>query len=431
MDPLTLFIVILFVVVLVLAFLLIKKPSQAAPDFTLQNEHIRTEERLAAAEQNNQTLKQENDQLRQSLSREQLANARAEEAFMAQKKKVAGLEQASERFNKDFELIANRILEEKTQKFTETNRGNMDVILNPLKENIKNFQEKVESVYKAESDERNVLKGEISKLVELNKQISEEAHNLSSALRRDTKKQGNWGEVILDRLLEASGLTEGESYTKQASFTDENGGRQLPDVLVHLPEEKNIIIDSKISLTAYEKLMNAESEDERATYLKAHLHSVRAHITGLGAKNYPDIYGIGSPDFVLMFLPIESSFAVAVQYDAELFDFAWKKRVVMVSPSTLLATLKTVAGIWKVEKQNRNAFEIAREAGLLYDKFTGFLKDLENVGRHLAIATKAHEDAFKALRYERGNIIGKTEKLRILGAKNSKAIDPKYLDDSE
>lgn len=438
MDSSFLLIAAFGVLILVLLFILIKRSGTNAQTLSLQSELVRTEEKIHSEQRVQQilqaeigTLKNENENLRAALSREQQTNARAEEAFIAQKEKTASLEQALERFNKDFELIANRILEEKTQKFTETNRGNMDILLNPLKENLKNFEQKVEQVYKAESAERHILQGEIGKLMALNKQISEEAHNLSSALRRDSKKQGNWGEVILDRLLEASGLIEGESYTKQGAFTDEEGNRQYPDVLVNLPEEKNIIIDSKISLVAYERLVNAETEDERNTFLKAHLASIRNHISGLGSKNYPDIYRIGSPDFVLLFLPIESSFAVAVQYDNELFDFAWKKRVVLVTPSTLLATLKTVASIWKIEKQNKNAFEIAREAGLLYDKFTGFLKDLESVGRHLSNAQKVHDDAMKKLQYGSGNIIGKTEKLRILGAKNSKDIDPKYLGESE
>lgn len=438
MDYSFLLIATLALLIIILLVILLKRSGTAAQTLSLQNELVRSEEKIHSEKRIQQILqdeigilKTENENLRAAFSREQQTNARAEEAFIAQKEKTTSLEQALERFNKDFELIASRILEEKTQKFTETNRGNMDILLNPLKENLKNFEQKVEQVYKAESAERHILQGEIGKLMALNKQISEEAHNLSRALRRDSKKQGNWGEVILDRLLEASGLIEGESYAKQGAFTDEDGNRQYPDVLVNLPDEKNIIIDSKVSLIAYERLVNAETEEERTTFLKAHLASIRNHISGLGGKNYPDIYRIGSPDFVLLFLPIESSFAVAVQYDHELFDFAWKKRVVLVTPSTLLATLKTVASIWKIEKQNKNAFEIAREAGLLYDKFTGFLKDLESIGKHLSSAQKVHDDAMKKLQYGSGNIIGKTEKLRILGAKNSKDIDPKYLDDSE
>ena len=307
------------------------------------------------------------DHLTATLNQELLAEknrvARAEEAFKAQRERLAEQEKSiqdiQQKFQLEFQNIANKLLDEKSQKFIETNRTNLDVLLNPLKENIKAFEEKVDKVYKAESDERNVLRGEITQLMALNRQISEEATNLTKALKGDSKKQGNWGEVILERVLERSGLVRDREYRLQASMSSADGTRFQPDVIIDLPDEKHIIIDSKVSLVAYERLVNCETEDERKLYSKAHVESIRAHVLNLSSKNYHDLYQINSPDFVLLFVPIESSFSFAVQIDAELFSDAWDKRVVIVSPSTLLATLRTIASIWKQERQNRNVLEIA------------------------------------------------------------------------
>ncbi|MBS1521329.1 MAG: DNA recombination protein RmuC [Bacteroidetes bacterium] len=387
-------------------------------------------------------LKEEKDRITAELSheREKLAQANqslesARSYYKAQQEKIqeqkAEVEQIRQNFQREFENIANKLLDEKSQKFVETNKNNLDVLLNPLKENIKLFEEKVEKVYKAESDERNVLKGEITKLMELNKQISEEANNLTKALKADTKKQGNWGEIVLDRILEASGLIEGESYTKQGkglNLTDEDGNRFQPDVIINLPDNKHIIIDSKVSLLAYERFINCETEEERETYTKQHILSIKTHINGLGGKNYQDLYGINSPDFVLLFVPIESSFVIAIQRDVELFEFAWNKKVVMVTPSTLLATLKTVASIWKQEQQTRNAIDIATKAGALYDKFVGFIADLKKVGDNLDRSKEAYNEAFGKLSTGSGNIVGRVENLRKLGAKATKQIDQKMID---
>ena len=323
-------------------------------------------------------------------------------------------------------------MDDKSQKFVETNKLNLDQLLSPLKENIKLFEEKVEKVYKAESDERNVLKGEITKLMELNKQISEEANNLTKALKSDSKKQGNWGEIVLDRILEVSGLVEGEGYTKQGkglNLMDEDGNRFQPDVIINLPDNKHIIIDSKVSLIAYDRLVNCETEEERETYIRQHILSIKSHINGLGGKNYQDLYGINSPDFVLLFVPIESSFVLAIQHDVELFEFAWNKKVVMVTPSTLLATLKTVASIWKQEQQTKNAIDIATKAGLLYDKFVGFITDIKKIGDNLDRSKEAYNEAFGKLSTGSGNLVGRVEVLRKLGAKASKQIDQKFIEE--
>lgn len=338
------------------------------------------------------------------------------------------IDQMKSQFNKDFELIANKILEEKTIKFTENNHKSLDQILHPFKENIKAFEEKVDKVYKAESDERNTLKGIINTLVDQSKQIQTEAHNLTKALKGDNKKQGNWGEMILERVLERSGLLKNSEYRVQASYTNEQGQRLQPDVIIDLPDEKHLIIDAKVSLIAYEKWVNSETEEERNLFGKQHIESLKAHIINLSSKNYCDLYQIHSPDFVLLFVPIESSFSLSIALDTEIFNFAWDKRVVMVSPSTLLATLRTISGLWKQERQNRNVLEIAREAGLLYDKFVGFTEDFSKMDKQISMLSKTHEDARKKLDSGRGNVISKIEKLKILGAKTSKQIDAKYLD---
>ena len=451
-------IALLIVILIVLVLLFLKKPQAAISlisieDFEKKGENemlkinlAKADERVSnlLAEKENITLllKQEQKRLIDELQaeRDRLADANRElestrSFYIAEKEKLieqkASLEQNQEKFNKDFELIANKILEEKSTKFVEQNRTNLDIILNPLKENIKAFEDKVEKVYKAESDERNTLKGVISLLMDQSKQIQEDANNLTKALKGDSKKQGNWGEVILEKVLERSGLVRDQEYRIQASHTSAEGGRYQPDVVIDLPDDKHLVVDAKVSLVAYERSVSAETEEEREGHVKAHLASIKNHIQELSAKNYQDLYKINSPDFVLLFVPIESSFSIAVQKDAELFNFAWDRKVVIVSPSTLLATLRTIASMWKQERQNRNVFEIAEQAGFLYEKFVGFLKDMEDIGRHIGSTQKAYDGAFNKLKEGSGNMINKIENLKKLGAKvkNNKQIDIKYLEE--
>lgn len=442
-------VIISVVILLVAVFMFLRKPI--AVDGVSMDEYQSLKTQVAVAEQqlldakaeklaleNNYAirltkLESEKASLLEQVSFERQEVAKMQEGakaqqtlFELQKEFIA---ENQTRFSKDFELMANEILKRKSAEFTEVNRTNLDLLLNPLKENIKAFEDKVEKVYKSESDERNVLKGEITKMMELNKQISDEANNLTKALKGDNKKQGNWGEMVLDKLMERSGLLEGINYSKQGSYTAEDGGKLLPDVVVNLPDEKHIVIDSKVSLIAYERLVNAETEEERNLFVKQHVAGIKAHITGLGAKNYHDLYKINSPEFVLLFVPIESSFAIAVQYDQELFDFAWNKRVVIVTPSTLLATLKTVASIWKQEQQTKNAIDIATKAGQLYDKFVGFVTDLQKVGEHLDKSQKVYQDAMGKLSVGNGNLVSRVENLKKLGAKATKSIDEKLLEE--
>jgi DNA recombination protein RmuC len=369
--------------------------------------------------------------LNQDLLKEQNRVVKAEEYFKAQRERLAEQEktinEVQQKFQLEFQNIANKLFDEKSQKFVETNRTNLDILLNPLKENIKAFEEKVDKVYNMEAAERNTLKGVISQLMELNKLISSEAQNLTKALKGDSKKQGNWGEVILERVLERSGLVRDREYRIQASLMGTDGSRLQPDVIIDLPDDKHLIIDSKVSLVAYERLVNCETEDDRKLFSKAHVESIRNHVMGLSSKNYHDLYQINSPDFVLLFIPIESSFSFAVQIDAELFSDAWDKRVVIVSPSTLLATLRTIASIWKQERQNRNVLEIARLSGTMYDKFVGFVTDMESIGKNIKQSQSAYEAAINKLVEGNGNLTTTAEKIKNLGAKANKQLDQKYL----
>jgi len=369
--------------------------------------------------------------LNQELLSEKNRMARAEEAFKAQRERLSeqerSIQEIQQKFQLEFQNIAGKLLEEKSQKFVETNKTNLDILLNPLKENIKAFEEKVDKVYNMEAAERNTLKGVISQLMELNKLISNEAQNLTKALKGDSKKQGNWGEVILERVLERSGLVRDQEYRIQAAMQAIDGTRYQPDVIIDLPDEKHLIIDSKVSLIAYEKLVNADTEDDRKLFAKAHVESIRGHVAGLSAKKYHDLYKINSPDFVLLFVPIESSFSIAVQLDGELFNYAWDRKVVIVSPSTLLATLRTIASMWKQERQNRNVLEIARLSGDMYDKFVGFLSDMDSIGKNINQTQSAYNNAINKLSEGRGNLTTTAEKIKKLGAKADKQIDQKYI----
>lgn len=440
--------IIALIILLIAVFLFIKKPKSSTGISLEEYNQLKTE--LAVSEQKVKSsqeekldneykfsqrinrLEEEKTDLITQLTQEKNKLSRAEEAFNAQQERFqeqkAFVEASQISFKTAFENVANEVLKAKTAEFTEVNKTNLDILLNPLKENIKAFEQKVDNTYKAESAERFTLKGTIDELIKQTKLIQDDASNLTKALKGDNKKQGNWGEMVLDKLLEGSGLLEGTNYTKQTSFLAEDGNRLLPDVVVFLPEEKHIVIDSKVSLVAYEKLVNAE-DDDRDVLIKQHVNSIKAHITGLSGKNYQDLYQINSPEFVLLFVPIESSFAIAVQYDQELFDFAWNKRVVIVTPSTLLATLKTVASIWKQEQQTRNAIDIATKAGQLYDKFVGFVADLQKVGDSLDKSQKAYGDAMGKLTTGTGNLVNRVENLKKLGAKATKEIDSKLLEE--
>lgn len=337
------------------------------------------------------------------------------------------------KFTKEFENLANKILEEKSVKFTAQNKTNLAEILNPLQEKIQHFERKVEDSHKESIDRHAALRQQIIGLKELNQQMSKEAVNLTKALRGDNNKnQGNWGELILERVLEKSGLEKGREYDiqKNISKLNEDGRieRKQPDVIIHLPDNKKMIIDSKVSFTAYDNYVNCEDEQEKALYLKAHIASINRHVDQLSAKKYEQIFDIESPDFVLLFIPIEPAFALAINHDNELYNKAFSKNIVIVTPSTLLATLRTIDSMWNNEKQQRNAIEIARQAGNLYDKFVGLTNDLIKVGNQLNTAKGTYDDTMKKLTSGSGNLIKRVEDIKRLGIKASKEINTKLID---
>jgi DNA recombination protein RmuC len=326
-----------------------------------------------------------------------------------------------EQLRKDFELMATKILDEKSEKFTLQNKENIKQILNPLQEKIQIFEKKVDDTQKESISMHSALKEQLLGLKDLNQQMTKEATNLTRALKGDSKMQGNWGELVLERVLEKSGLEKDREYFVQQNFTRADGTRVLPDIVLHLPDNKKMVIDSKVSLTDYERYVNAD-EDERDTYLKAHINSIKKHVDQLSDKKYEDLYDIESPDFVLLFIPIEPAFAVAINADNSIYNKAFEKNIVIVTPSTLLATLRTVDSMWNNEKQQQNAIEIARQAGALYDKFHGLVTDLTGVGKRIDDAKKDYSAAMNKLVEGKGNLVTSVEKIKKLGAKAKKAL---------
>ncbi len=385
------------------------------------------QERLQQAELLNSELNQNNTQLQMEIS--QLRTLGEQERKQATEK-IALLMENKEQLKLEFQNLANKIFEEKSQKFTDQNQQNITNVLTPLREQMTDFKKRIEDVYDKESKDRRDLFNEINNLKDLNQTIGKEALNLTKALKGESKTRGNWGEVVLERVLEESGLQNGREYETQASLKDQEGKRYQPDVIVHLPEEKDIVIDSKVSLNAYERFNSAESDEERAQAFKEHIASMRGHIKELSAKNYDQLEGIRSLDFVLMFVPIESAFLAAVQQDATIFTEAYKERIVIVSPSTLLVTLRTIQNIWRNEYQNKNAQEIARQAGNLYDQCVLFVDSLDEIGKHLGKTQGAFDTAYKRLTGGRGNLIKRTEDLKKLGIAPKKSLPQNLIDEA-
>ena len=340
-------------------------------------------------------------------------------------------EKLREKFETEFENLANKILEEKSKKFTEQNKEKLDQVLKPLGEKIEEFKKQVADTYEKETRDRVSLKEQIVKMAELNQKMTDEAKNLTKALKGDTKKQGNWGEVILQRILEKSGLQKGREYELQESHTTEDGRRLQPDVVIHLPEDKRLIVDSKVSLTDYERYISADDDATQERALKAHVQSVRTHVKGLSAKNYQKIYEGSSPDFVLLFIPVEPAFAAALHGDSDLYYEAFENNIVIVSPSTLLATLATIDNIWKQEYQNKNAMEIAKRGGALYDKFKLFVESMQDIGQRIDQTQKSYDEAMNRLTTGNGNVLRQVEMLRSLGAKVSKQLPEELLQNDE
>lgn len=343
--------------------------------------------------------------------------------------KSVEFEQIQKRLTVEFENVAHNILKVHSAEFTTLNQKNIGDILTPLKEKILTFEKKVEESYEKTLRDQTDLKVELKKLQELNLKISDDAKNLTQALKGDVKKQGNWGEVVLERVLERSGLTLGREYEREVADENSDGKQIRPDVIIHLPDKKHLIIDSKVSLVAYERLVNDTSEEQKAVHLADHLRSLRSHIKILSDKHYQSAKNLNSPDFVLLFLPIESSFSLAIQEDQELFNYAWDNKVVVVSPTTLLATLRTIASIWKQENQTKNALEIASIGASLYDKFVGFIQDLVKVGKGIEAAQSNYSEALAKLHTGKGNLVRTSERLKDLGIKTQKSLPDHMIED--
>ncbi len=404
-----------------------------------QIELARMQERTLGLSQQLSNAQNEKEQLaalRDQLTAEQrrLSNRIAElDSVLASERnqteeKLALLKNAEEQLSTRFKILASEILEDKAKRFTEQNQTNLNQLLEPLKLKLTQFQGKVEEVYVNEGKDRSALSEQVKQLLALNNQLSKDAHNLTSALKGQSKAQGNWGELILERVLEASGLRKGHEYDVQESHTRADGTRAQPDVVVHLPEDRHLIIDAKVSLTAYEIHANAETDVQRDAALKRHLDSVRAHIKELAEKNYQQLYGLQSLDFVLMFIPVEPAFMLAISHDSELWQDAWKKNVLLVSPSTLLFVVRTVAHLWRQEQQNKNAQDIASRGAELYDKLVGFVEDLNKVGERLNQAKDSYDKAYGKFTAGRGNVIRQAEMLKDMGVKPSKQLPPNLIE---
>jgi DNA recombination protein RmuC len=393
------------------------------------------------------SLQQQSDLLRDDLKEKEEERLVLEKHLTAKERDILYLEEKLANWKKEwetlhsrsqteFENLANRLLEEKSKKFTAQNEQNLNQLLNPLREKIKEFGLDIERRFTEEAKDMVSLKSEIERLRNLNLQLSSDAQNLASALKGDSKTQGDWGELQLELLLEKAGLSKGLHYLVQPSFKDENGQDKRPDFIIQLPEDKHLVIDSKVSLTAYERFFHAADEKERAACLKDHLDSIRSHIRELNGKNYQHLYQINSPDYLLLFIPVEPAFTLAVQQDSRLFLDALDKNIVIVTTTTLLATMRTVSYIWRQERQKKNVLEIARQSGLLYDKFVGFVDDLKEVGLKLEHAQTALHGAMNKLSDSKkygDTLVGRAQRIKELGAKTTKALPKEIagLDDEE
>ncbi len=395
-------------------------------DFKEQSlvEKTALEKQLQQSIQEKEAIRNEKEAINIQLTKKEVD---FENLWQRNKEQKEEVEKLQEKFTKEFENLANKILDEKSSKFTEQNKENMKNILSPLQEKIQLFEKKVDDTHKESIDYHAALRQQILGLREMNIQMSKETLNLTKALKGDSKMQGNWGELILERVLEKSGLEKDREYFVQQSHTNEGGQRVFPDVVINLPDGKKMIVDSKVSLTAYEKFINEEDDSLKNGYLKEHVNSIKRHVEQLGDKNYHDLYQIESPDFVLLFIPMEPAFALALNEDTTLYNKAFEKNIVIVTPSTLLATLRTIDSMWTNQKQQENAFEIARQAGALYDKFEGFVADLIKIGKRIDESKLEYQGAMNKLVDGSGNLIKRVENLKKMGAKTQKSLPENIL----
>ncbi len=398
----------------------------------LSNENLILAEKLKLVSYNFDSLKNETEkktnkilELSKELSSTNTSNRNLQDKLTEHQKEIDDI---NKKFSLEFKNLANEIFEEKTGKFTQQNKTNLDTILNPLHERIKDFEKKINETYDKEAQQRFSLKEEVKKLADLNHKISDDAKNLTKALKGEAKTQGNWGEIILENILEKSGLAKNREYFVQESYMSNEGKRYQPDVVIKYPGKRNVIVDSKVSLTAYERYVSATEKDVQEKALADHLLSVKNHIKELSNKNYQDLYDINSLDFVMLFMPIEPAYLTAIQSDTELWNFAFDKRILLIGPTNLIAALKMIASMWLQEYQSQNVLDIAKKSGDLYDKFVGFITDLEDIGNKLNATQKAYDNSMNKLSTGKGNLISRVETIKKLGAKTKKELPNKLLD---
>jgi DNA recombination protein RmuC len=404
------------------AYILKQRGSKEASD-SLAAENRLLKEEIQRAQQVEYSLREE---LRQSDAERVEKATLNDELNKKLESQIAEQEKNAKQMQERFENLANKILDQKSSKFTESNKENIKTLLEPLDKDIRNFRKKVEDIHEKDLSQQASLKEFLGNLQQAQTQLSEDARNLTTALKGDSKKQGDWGEFILERTLEASGLVKGLEFSMQESFD-----RQRPDAIIRLPEDRAIVVDAKVSLTAYERSIGTDDEDLKKQALKDHLQSLKKHVDELSDKDYSDIEEINTPDFVLLFIPIEPAFGAALTLDPDLYQYAFDRKIVLVTSSTLMATIKTVANLWKLEKQNKHAHDIARRAGLLYDKFVGFLSSIEDVGKALGKASEAHDKAVSQLSTGPGNLVGQVEKLKAMGIRTKKELPGTFAKELE
>lgn len=392
----------------------------------LQRQQETLQQELAETKRQLDTQHQQRSELETQLATEQQSSQQQQQH---NEEKLQLLQENKEQLLKEFELLSQKVLEQKTQQFNEQNKQQteqqkqgLDALLNPFRQQLDGLRKKVEDVHLHDAKDRATLRTQITELHKLNQQMSSEAQALTTALRGEQKVQGNWGEMVLETVLERSGLRAGEEYVREQSHHDDSGQRYRPDVIINLPEGKHIIVDSKVSLTAYSESVNAETDEQRDAALKRHVESVRIHIKSLSEKAYQQLEGLNSPDFVFLFMPIEPAFMAAFQQDEQLFNEAFERRIVVVTPTTLLATLRTVASLWAIERRNRNTEKIADQARLVYEKVVSLVEYMEKLGKQLNTAQGTYDDAWKSLKQGRGNLLSRADNFQKLGVRVKKEL---------
>ena len=437
MDPLVISAIAIPTVALIAVLIWAFRQSQQLrlAELSAQEKLLAREAELANAVQAQHRLESERESLASEVQSLREEKAKLETSLELKQKQhdkdLAFLKESEKQLSVAFENIANRIFDDKSKKFVDNNKESLSTVLSPLQDKIRQFEKRVEETYDKESKERFSLAREVKQLQELNAQISEDAVNLTNALKGDNKAQGNWGEMVLESLLENSGLVKGREYETQVSLQSAVGSKLQPDVVVHLPESRDIIIDSKVSLKAWDAYCSASEGEEKDRLLKQHIQSVRSHVKALSGKDYQKLVGISSLDYVFMFMPIDAAYSVAIQNDPGLSQFAFEKNIVFVSPTMLLTTLKLAQNLWRLDQQNQNAVEIAEKAGSLYDKFVNFVADLEDIGARIDSTKKSYDKAHNKLRSGTGNLIRRVEDLKTLGAKTSKKLKHDALEQED